>query len=454
MQKSEQRQQDFRQAITAFIEERRDAKLKGVEGETAAQTAAKYEYPVWLADAARRVTQIQAVTHVLKATHPDARGSSLYVAPSSMHPHTEIGTHLLAGGYAEDIVGNAAALDVYKFLKLEVDGRRLMGWLQADDADLLEALHENPDIAREWAEAFKNLIRPADTFASHTMAKQVYWCVSDEPCDDSGYHLLQPMFSSSLDHVVHEEINDARFGNGNKAARQAWHDKIAHEVPYRDYRNLVIRKLGGSNKQNVSQLNSERGGVNYLLASLPPRWDRDRPQKFLSIDSALQRFRYYEGVGELIKSLLELLKSDPSRTMETRQKRERIERALGEALAAFGMATREQFHAGWTRDDNCRLPLCEQLWLDPDRAELPPRSEYQEDDLAFSAAFEWKDWPDEVASRFGRWLNAILAQEGLPVGDAEHAHWVKQVIIDAEWLTPAPRSASGASVVAEGANHG
>lgn len=54
-----ERAQVFREAITAFIAERREAKLKGNDDEEA---AGKYEYAAWLADAARRVGQIQAVT--------------------------------------------------------------------------------------------------------------------------------------------------------------------------------------------------------------------------------------------------------------------------------------------------------------------------------------------------------------------------------------------------------
>jgi CRISPR-associated protein Csy1 len=69
----------FRAAIADFIDTRREAKLKGKD-EDDADTASKYDYATWLTDAARRVSQIQAVTHVLKATHPDARGSSLHIA--------------------------------------------------------------------------------------------------------------------------------------------------------------------------------------------------------------------------------------------------------------------------------------------------------------------------------------------------------------------------------------
>lgn len=431
----------FRTAITRFIEERREAKLKGASEDAVEQVASKYDYSIWLADAARRVGQIQAVTHVLKATHPDARGSSLHAPPATLPQHDEIGTHVLGSNYADDIVGNAAALDVYKFLKIEVDGRQLLDWMQADDADLLQALHEDANTARAWMQAFKGLVRPTEAFASHEKAKQLYWCTSGEPTNDAAFHLLQPLFSSSLAHAVHENVNDARFGEINKQARQAKRQNEWRDAVYHDYRNLVARKLGGTKPQNISQLNSERGGVNYLLASLPPTWTQDQPKQFLYVDSALSRFHRYEGVAELVKALLQLLKDNPAPTMETRIARERIEQAMGQSLAAFGLATQQLFQPGWTRNDDCRLPLCERLWLDPERAKLPIREEYADEDTAFADALEWKDWPDEVAHRFGNWLNDILAKRGLPVGDVEHAHWAKQAIVDAEWPATMQRRA-------------
>ncbi|MCU1747573.1 type I-F CRISPR-associated protein Csy1, partial [Pseudomonas sp. 20P_3.2_Bac5] len=223
----------FRTTIASFITERKEAKLKGAETDDDTPVAAKYDYVTWLADAARRVSQIQAVTHVLKATHPDARGTSLHVEPSSLVQHAEVGSHELGNHYATDIVGNAAALDVYKFLKVEVEGRQLLEWFRENDPDLLTALHENAETANEWADAFKNLIRPGERISTHEMAKQVYWSVSGDPADDAGFHLLQPLFPSSLMHAVHLDINDARFGERNKIARPAGRDKTHHSDTYR-----------------------------------------------------------------------------------------------------------------------------------------------------------------------------------------------------------------------------
>lgn len=431
----------FRDAITAFINERRDAKLKTTKEDQAEKTAAKYEYSVWLADAARRAPQIQAVTHVLKATHPDARGTSLYVDPVNLMAHKEIGSHTLGESKVDDVVGNAAALDVYKFLKLEIDGKQLLDWLQSGDEELLEALSENREVAETWTAAFTGLIRQPDSLISHPMAKQLYWCVSEEPCDDAGYHLLQPLFSSSLTHAVHENIQSARFGENNKTARQAKRENKPSDVVYQDYRNLAVRKLGGTKPQNISQLNSERGGVNYLLSSLPPSWDLTRQSPPMFEDSIFSRFRRHEGVNHQLHQLFSLLKNQPKPAMETRREREEIERKIGASLASFGLDIRALSQPGWTRDPVCKRPLCEQLWLDPERIELPLREDHLEEDQAFIDAYHWGDWPDEVAHRFAGWLNAFLRDQGLPMGDVEHAHWAKQALIDVLWPIPMKRRA-------------
>lgn len=448
MHEGASRSEHFRTAIAGFIEARRDAKLKGKEDD--AETASRYDYATWLADAARRVGQIQAVTHVLKATHPDARGSSLHAAPSTLPRHQEIGSHLLGETWAEDVVGNAAALDVFKFLKIEIEGKRLLEWIQAGDGDLQSALHADPRTAREWMDSFGALVRQDSRPTSHPLAKQVYWLVGDEPQDDTQYHLLQPMFSSSLAHAAHADIEDARFGEANKTVRQAWRSRVPADETYREYRNLVTRKLGGTKPQNVSQLNSERGGKNYLLASLPPpAWKPDGRIRLHNRDSALDAFLWFGGVRDLLATLQKFLLSEPEPTLETRRHRETLEQAISDELALFGVCVRTSDAPGWTREEHCRLPLCEQLWLDPERSLLPDRKdpghpEWLDEDQSFRQAYERGNWADEVAERFGNWLNARLRETGLvTVALAERNHWTRQTLFDVAWPVPMKRNASG-----------
>lgn len=440
--RSAERTNAFRAAIVAFIEARRQAKQKGLGGNGAA--ASKYEPDIWMADAARRVVQIQAVTHVLKATHPDARGSSLHAPPTELPERDEIGSHALGAAFAEDVVGNAAALDVFKFLKVEVEGRRLLDWMQAGDNDLQRALHADPNVARTWTAAFCGLVRGDARPSSHVLAKQVYWLVGDDPADDAGYHLLQPMFSSSLAHAVHAGIQDARFGDEAKAAREARRNKLPHDAGFADYKGLAVRKLGGSKPQNISQLNSERGGTNYLLESLPPRWRALDGFQMLGHSSAIECLAWLEEVRALKRQLIELLRSDPDPTMETRLAREAIERALGEQLPVFAASVQARHEPGWTRSPECELPLCEQLWLDPERAELSQRDDFLADDLAFNAALESGAWVDQVADRFGHWVNGWLREAGITaVGDAELRQWARQALVEVAWPAPLQRRVSG-----------
>ena len=443
------RPERFRQAIATFIEARREAKLKGKEDD--AEAASKYAYATWLADAARRVGQIRAVTHVLKATHPDARGSSLHVVPARLVQHAEVGSHVLGEDYAEDVVGNAAALDVFKFLKLQVDGRRLLDWMQAGDADLLAALSADAAQAVEWAAAFASLIRQDAQPSSHPMAKQVYWLVGENPHDDGSYQLLQPMFSSSLAHAVHAEIQDARFGEANTAARQAYRTGMPSTALYRDYRGLVARKLGGTKPQNISQLNSERGGLNYLLPSLPPPAWKPVGVKLLKRDTVFdQGLLRFGSMRELVHSLADFLKAHPDPVMETRERRDAIGQAIADELAMFGAAMRATHEPGWSRDAECRLADCEQLWLDPGRRDLPIRQdpqhpEWTEQDEAFRRDYDWGDWPDQLAARFGRWLNDQLRQRSdvlVALNEAEMRHWARQPVLDVAWPVPLQRRAA------------
>ena len=176
----------FKAAARAFIQSRLQAKLDKVSDEDPKrqELLAQHEPAVWLEDAARRVQQIQAVTHSLKPIHPDARGTNLYVEPAQLPPLAELGSHALGADFAGDVVGNAAALDVYKFLKLQVGGQSLLSALLANDAAALQALHGDPVQAKVLRDAFVSLTEPrAGGPSSHGRAKQMYWLAGDDATD-------------------------------------------------------------------------------------------------------------------------------------------------------------------------------------------------------------------------------------------------------------------------------
>lgn len=435
----------FREAITAFIDEQRDAKLKGNANP---DELAKFEYEAWLIEIARVAKEVQVTTHPLKATYPDAKiyeATSPLALPGTLPDHKEIGSHLIKEMIL-DGTGNAPSLRAIRFVsKVLVEGKPLIFWILDDDADLYAALGDH---ASAIVESLKKVWRVDDAPASHGGAKQLYWLVGEEPAEDDEYHLLQPLFSSTLAHAVHKDIQLARFGEANKTARHARRDKIPHSEEYHDYRDLAVRKLGGTKPQNISQLNSERGGINYLLSSLPPKWTSSNRIKLLHVDTVLSAFRWFEDVPSLLKTMSDFLLSDPDQVKETREKREALEQALGQQLALFGQSIRLSQAPGWTRDAACRLPNCEKLWLDPERIGLALRETHEDEDRKFNEDYVWGDWPDEVASRFANWLNNYLRDKKITnVGDVEHKHWAKQAVLEGtSWPIPQQRRAIGGGV--------
>lgn len=438
-----ERAKAFRMAITAFINERRDAKLKGKEEDAA--TAAKYDYATWLTDAAHRANNLRVVTHPIKFTHSAIKGaSSINFQIKGAPLYDEIGTHSALSDFNEDFsITDAKHLDVYSFLKEVVDGKRLLDWVLDNDPDLMSALHDDPDTASDMMSSFQCVTRKEKKMVSHGFAKQVYWLIGSEPMENGQYHLLQPMFSSTLEHVVHGEIRKSR--DAAFAARGTKKQKATYADHY-TYPNLVARTIGGSNAQNVSPLNKTRGGVNYLLPSLPPVWNKAKPIKLLNVESVWTAFFWFDEVRHQVRSLADFLLSvaDQPSVMSIRDQRKFLEQELGQQLAIFGVYVADTSKPGWTRDPACRLPLCEQLWLDPERTELPLRKDHMDEDEAFNAAYIRGGWPDEVAGRFASWLNSHLHEAGLTsVGDAEYRHWAKQAIIDTAWPVTMQRYAAG-----------
>ena len=418
----------YRAAISAFLQERLQAKLDKLKPDDPQrdEVIASFAHDVWLASAAKRVEQIQAVTHSLKPIHADARGTNLYVEPRTLPPLAELGSHALGERFVGDVVGNAAALDVYKLLKLEVNGRSLLTALLAHDADALAALHADPAQAEKLRDAFVSLTQPrAEGPSSHTLAKQLYWLTGTDACDDAHYTLLAPLYATSLAHAVHAQVQEDRFGEANKAARQARRERKVHDGVFHDYPGLAVQNMGGTKPQNISQLNSERRGMNYLLSSLPPKWKVNAQRFPTHADSVFTR--YFDSrplVRQTVKTLRRYLESNPNPVKDTRDHRKELVDMLVDEMVNMAAELQHALPPGWTLDDPrfSALNEDEQTWLDALRAELP-----EEDD--FANRWLAMEWPDAIGTRFGNWLNARLEGK-LSFSDIEFRAWKKELLTD------------------------
>ncbi|QHM69949.1 type I-F CRISPR-associated protein Csy1 [Mixta intestinalis] len=382
-------------------------KLKLVEER--AEIEERYKPQRWLTDAARRAAQINLVTHAVKFTHSDARGSNIYCSPSEQ---TVLESYLSTASLTHrniDISGNAAALDVAKLLQTEHCGDSLIAALQRNDDSAFRVFARDDEQLASWIKGFKSVLEN-NAPASHKRAKQIYF-----PVSENSWHLLSPLFATSLVHAVQQRISAARFSDESKAIREAIKENRWHEKPRIFFNDTAVVSFGGTKPQNISWLNSIRGGKAFLLNCASPRWQSSRrlPLKQTTIFASKGDITYLtRGPVTQLKNYLLTVKTNT--TQDRQQINIYIDTIIDIIFNYVVILQNDEEIAGWTRREDCCLkPAC-QLWLDPRRALT---------DEAFRQAREAKAWKDKVAWEFAYWLNTQLKDEKLNVGEAEHREW-------------------------------
>ncbi len=218
--------------------------------------------------------------------------------------------------------------------------------------------------------------------------------------------------ASSLAHRVYQTLQDDRFSEAAKAARDARKANTYSERPVHDYPQMAVQQLGGTKPQNISQLNSERRGNNCLLASLPPVWRSMDLKPLLNTDSMFHRYSRRPEVRQAIKDLLAFLKTDPTRNVATRSKRAAWVNLLIDEFLQFTAELRS-LEPGWSQTPQCKLTESECRWLDDDGVKAT--------DVELDRAHP-TDIPERISAAFANWLNAQL-QSPLPMGDPEFLEW-------------------------------
>lgn len=439
--RSTPRSEAVQELLNAHVSKRLERALSKWAGKTDAlakqetnKAIEKYQLASILEKGGNCAANIVVATHVAKASHPDLKAklvSNPNVRFDTLPAHKEVGSHLLTtDGSLADTTGdgahNAAAYELYLLLDIDFEGKSLGAWLDAKDQDVALAFspeNVSDDEAKDLAARYASLLKEKSKLATDTRAKQLYWLVGEDPSNNNSYHLLAPLYATSLAHAVYNVIQEDRFGEEGKLARQARRESKWHDGVVRDYPDLAVQKLGGAHPRNVSQLNNDRRGNNYLLSCAPPTWTtpkRRAPWRFSSVFDRIYGVR--EEVQISARALLLFLKSDPPQNMHTKNKVDAYVDSLIDELVQMSNEYQHGLDAGWSRDARVELAEAEQLWLDPRRAAIKEESEFREQWL-------WQDWPAEIGRRFGNWLNAQLDGH-LPVGDAEMRQWRKELLLD------------------------
>ena len=384
------------ESIQTFLNERKELwlkdRVKKAENDTEVaelqqQADDKFSLQEWLPDAAKRVSQLSMVSHPSKFSHPSAKTSSVIAQVKSAQDG-----YLRSGNvhYPLDVFGNAAAMDVYKFLSLSLteDSTVLTGF-EKDNQDLKSLIEKSSLNFASLKQAF--LVIKNDDASSKTdhLVKQVYF-----PLENNEYHLLSILTPSGLITRLKQSIDQLRFSDATKEAKEK-RKKNEHDVEgYADIFDLTVTAYGGTQPQNVSVLNSQNAGRAYLLSSCPPSFEERKIR--LPTRDFFEQCLYSKGYKQSFKELQVLIRKDldgeTGKRKNTYLIRIDIDKTLRKIIEQilFKAFCIRKYKKGWSISDSYKtLPLYQRIWLD-DFYE-----EHRKDD---------DGWFEEISLRISKWI--------------------------------------------------
>lgn len=377
-------------------------KLKKAKDETECldliqQANLKFSLEQWLPDAAKRGCQLSMVSHPSKFSHPSAKTSNILVSAQLKNDG-----YLRSGNidYQLDVFGNAAAMDVYKFLIILLsNGKTVLENLE-QDSDIIKSLLFGLSIDYEELKTKFLSIKAIDPqIKTDRLVKQVYF-----PTGVFEYHLLSILTPSGLLTEVKQRIDNLRFSENTKQAKEDKRKNNYNANGFADIYDLTIMAYGGTKPQNISALNNQNGGKTYLLPSIPPALEK-RNVKLPRFDFFKQCL-YRKNFQESFKNLHKLMQLEINNVNIRNAINKIISFIIDDVLfTAFKI---RQYESGWSIDGAySNLPLAQRIWLD---------DAYQEKRL------EQNEWRDEVSQSIARWVLRTykdLIQGAFLLGDVE-----------------------------------
>ncbi len=405
------------ETIEAFFRERKEAWLKqkikksmdlATVQRLHEEADEKFSPEHWLPDAARRAGQMAMATHPCTFSHPSSRkNKNGNVTPIICEaPSTPDG--LLRCGNVKnaqtDALGNAAALDVYKFLDLVLeDGKRVIDHIRDESPLAKKLLNIATENYEKLRDGFLAMIGVSENeTVTSSKIKQVYF-----PIERREYHLLSILTNSGIVFALKERIDNLRYSEEAKAAREARKEGKCIEPPhYKELFDLTVVGYGGTKPQNISVLNNRYGGKAYLLSSLPPKIER-RLVRFPKKDFFTESIPYRR-VREILKSLDGIITTDYNNVYIRRGRKYRYEQLMDLIIAQMmrvRSVSSEQY-----REEDSRLPQYQKIWLcDAYRKERR----------------EQERWLDDLIDHISRWILHLIEsntkRKGLKLGPAELA---------------------------------
>jgi len=386
-------------AIRSFITKRKKEWLKKKIKSTTPQEDKErleseaeeiFDLSNWLVNAAKRAGQMSVSTHPCTFSHPSSRkNKNGYATPIVAYADFDDDGLLRSGNVEieEDALGNAAVIDVYKFLTLELsDGKKLLYHLNEETQKAKELLKV---VGEKYEEVRNGLLSMLHHNASQEVTsskiKQVYFEV-----DDDSYHLLSILTPSGIIFKLKEKIDDIRFSERSKNLRDVRRNGECVDEVLMDIPNLTMISFGGTKPQNISVLNNQNGGRAYLLRSMPPALKK-RNVRFPKKDFFKESL-YWGAFVDDFDAIVKLAMTDYNnvRIREGRKRRYRlIIETIIERMWEIRTVADEQYFP-----EHSLLPSWQKMWL------LPGEQKEGDD-----------DWLDEVIVSIVRWMVAQIERK-------------------------------------------
>lgn len=256
-------------AIVEFFVKNKEKKLKK---KTREEVEDEYQLKNWLPLAAKRAYQYSFSSHPCKFSHPSSADNKNGKTTSVIAEAIGQSDGFVRSGNVIvrlDALGNAAVMDVYEFLTLELtDGKRLIDHIE-QDTDLARNLLNIPTASYEELRSGFMGIKSTNTSSVVTSSriKQVYFPLSS---GKDVYHMLSILTPSGIVYALRDRIQKIRFGEAVSTARDLRRKNEFSLDGFDELYDLSEIGYGGSKPQNISALNKDSNGRAYLLQSLPP----------------------------------------------------------------------------------------------------------------------------------------------------------------------------------------
>lgn len=372
-----------------------------------------FAFENWLPDAAKRAGQISISSHPCTFSHSSARkNKNGYVTSVIANAKRQPDGYLRSGNTTveNDALGNAAALDVYKFLMLILsDDKTVLEHIENDTDTALELLSIDSEGYETLKTGFLAMLKGSSENITSSKIKQVYFPT------DGKYHLLSLLTNSGLVFECRKRIDGLRFGDELKVLRDKRRNKQFSEIGYSEVYNITTIGYGGTKPQNISVLNNQNGGKAHLLLSVPPILNKHEvvfPKK----DFFKESISYFH-CREALKKLDKIFQSEKGKVIPLRNLKlgrdRRIEDILDHIIERQWVLRdiyKEQYNP-----EKRALPYYQQVWL-------------CEHNLAERANED--QWLDDLVDEIIDWIaRAYINESKRPITmGQEESHHIRKVV--------------------------